>query len=221
VYFDAVINTNAQMGNQIPNQAHLEYTNAPGIDYEDDSNDPEVHTGGKHLLKTDTAGTVLEGAVFKLARLATEEEIQDESVTKGKLTIDGAEREVVFVPFYDSEEMTGEKVTQVTTDKEGKAVIYGLAYGDYYVVEIKAPAGYNLLTAPVKIEIHESSHITKEMNLLDESQNVIDHTLKVINVKFGMPETGGIGTTVFTVAGLGVVGSAALLIAINTKKKRV
>lgn len=221
VYYDAIINTNAQMGAQIPNQAHLEYTNAPGIDYADDSNKPEVHTGGKHLLKTDTAGTVLEGAQFKLARMATEEEIQDDSVTKGKLNIDGEERAVVFVPFYATEDMTGEKVTQVVTDSEGKAVFYGLAYGEYYVVETKAPAGYNLLTAPVKIEIHESSHITKDMNLLDEAQAVIDNTLKVINVKFVMPETGGIGTTVFTIAGLGVVGSAALLIALNAKKKRV
>lgn len=221
VYYDAVINTNAQMGAQIPNRAHLEYTNAPGIDYADDSNQPEVHTGGKQLLKTDTAGAVLEGAVFKLARAATEEELLDDSVVKRKLTVDGEELSVVFVPFYPSADMTGEKVMEVTTDKEGKAVFYGLAYGEYYVVETKAPAGYNLLTVPVKIEIHESSHITKEMNLLDESQTVIDNTLKVINVKFVMPETGGIGTTVFTVAGLGVVGSAALLIALNTRKRRV
>lgn len=221
VYYDAVINTDAQMGTQIPNQAHLEYTNAPGIDYEDDSNEPEVHTGGKHLLKTDTAGTVLEGAVFKLARLATEAEIQDDTITKRKLTIDGEEKNVVFVPFYASVDMSGEKVMEVTTDKNGKAVFYGLAYGEYYVVETKAPAGYNLLTNPVKIEIHESSHITRDMNLLDEKQAVIDNTLKVINVKFVMPETGGIGTTVFTVAGLGILGSAGLLIALNSKKRSI
>ena len=202
VYFKAAINSNASMGQEIPNQAHLEYTNSAGVEYDADSDVPEVHTGGTSIRKTDILGTTLKNAVFKIARKAMEGETSTD-----KLTVNGETLDVVFESFYATTDLSGEKVTEVTTDENGSAVIYGLAYGTYYIVETKAPEGYNLLTAPVVVEIDEDSH---------EEGNVV----KVINTRFVLPETGGMGTTVFTMTGIAIVGTAFLLIAMNTKKKR-
>ena len=219
VYFNAVINENASMGENIPNDAHLDYTNSAGIDYEDDSNIPEVHTGGKNILKTDSANAPLAGATFKIAREATQEEIVDTNVTKDTLHVDGKELTVVFVDFHATKEMTEEKVFEVTTDENGKAVFYGLAYGDYYIVETQAPAGYNLLTQPIAVTINESSHLTEEDEWLDADNQYVDNTLQIINTKFVLPETGGVGTALFTIAGLGIIGTAGMLLFLNRKKK--
>ncbi len=208
VYFTAAINSNASLGEEIPNDAHLDYTNSAGVDYDADSDVPEVHTGGTNILKTDTKGSPLAGASFKIAREATEEELADDTITKETLNVDGKTLTVVFVDFYSTKDLSGEKTDEVTTDENGAAIIYGLAYGTYYIVESKSPAGYNLLTAPIVVQIDGESH-------LDE--NVI----KVINTKFVMPETGGIGTTVFTATGLVIIGSAVLLLIFNSKKRKV
>ena len=215
VYYNAIINSNASMGEEIPNQAHLDYTNSAGVDYDADSDEPEVHTGGTNILKTDAAGNVLEGAVFKIARKA----MADESAAD-VLTVDGETIEIVFEDFYMTSDLSGEMVTEVTTDAEGKAVIYGLAYGTYYIVETKAPAGYNLLTAPIKVEIHAASHLTEVDGVMDQDGNVIDNTVKVINTRFVLPETGGVGTSVFTVTGFAIIATGATLIAMNSKKKK-
>lgn len=218
VYFNATINSNASMGTEIPNQAHLDYTNSAGVDYDSDSDIPEVYTGGTNILKTDVDGIPLSGAVFKIVREATEAEIQDGSILKEKLTVGEKDLTVVFESFYDNVDLEGEKVAQVTTNEDGKAVIYGLAYGEYYLVEIKAPSGYNLLTAPIQVVINQYSHYTGEMHAQGTGDQVMDNTIKVINTKFILPDTGGIGTTVFTVTGTVLLGSAAILLLTNKKR---
>lgn len=207
VYFTAAINSNASLGEEIPNDAHLDYTNSAGVDYDADSDVPEVHTGGTNIRKTDAKENPLAGASFKIAREATEEELADDTITKEILTVDGEPLNVVFVDFYATGDLSGEKTYEVTTNENGAAVIYGLAYGTYYIVETQSPAGYNLLTAPIKVEINAESHL--EAN-----------SIKVINTKFVMPETGGIGTTVFTVTGLVIIGAAVLLLVFNAKKRK-
>lgn len=211
VYFQAVINENAAMGEAIPNQAHLDYTNSAGIDYDADSDIPEVHTGGINLLKTDVEGKALAGASFKIAREATEAELADETIAKETLIVGEEELTVVFVDFHASADLSGEKVSEVTTGEDGKAVLYGLAYGSYYIVETKAPSGYNLLTQPIAVTINKDSHLTDAEG--------VDNTLKVINTKFVLPETGGMGTTVFTVAGIAIIGLACMLLLAKRKKR--
>ena len=220
VYFKAVINENAAMGQIIPNQATLDYTNSAGVDYESKSDIPEVHTGGTNILKVDSSENPLAGAIFKIAREATAEELANESIQKELLTI-GEDKTitVVFEQFHATKDLSGEKVSQVTTDENGEAVLYGLAYGQYYIVETKAPAGYNLLTAPIAVTIDAESHLTAA-DFEPEAEDAVDNTIQVVNTRFVLPDTGGVGTTLFTVTGIAVMGCAGLLILMNSKKKR-
>ena len=207
VYFDAVINTKAELGTEIPNQAHIDYTNNVGLEYEDDSDRPEVHTGGLNVKKIDAAnGDALSGAVFKIAR-----PISDGGSAELTVTVNGEEIGLVYVGFYMDEDMEGDKVYEVATAEDGTALIYGLSFGDYYLVESKAPEGYNKLSAPVAVEITANSHIT------DDAEG--GYVTVKNSSEFILPETGGMGTAIFTVIGLSLIGAAAAVYFVTGKKK--
>ena len=102
--------------------------------------------------------------------------------------------------------------TEITTDSTGEFTIQGLDADIYYLTEIQQPAGYNKLSAPVKIVINESGTIT-----IGESADPVDK-VEVEN-KSGslLPSTGGMGTTLFYIFGaILVIGSGVVLI---TKKR--
>ncbi|MCQ9210182.1 SpaA isopeptide-forming pilin-related protein [Granulicatella seriolae] len=69
----------------------------------------------------------------------------------------------------------------------GEFEVTGLTAGTYNLYETKAPAGYALLPTPVEFTVGSNSYT-----------NIQD----VNNKKVTIPETGGIGTVIFTVAGL-------------------
>ncbi len=189
VYFDACIDEDAILGTEIPNQAHIRYENNVGIDFDRDSDIPEVHTGGISLVKVDASNQSkrLSGATFTL-------NIKNEDGTFTPVT------------FYTDAAMT-QKAEEAVTDDNGCALFYGLAYGTYYLIETEAPAGYNLLTEPVEVVVGSSTHLEANAVLVTNS------------AQFQLPETGGIGTMVFTLGGAGILGAAALVL-LGGKKRR-
>ena len=101
--------------------------------------------------------------------------------------------------------------TEVTTDDNGAAVFNGLKDGTYHLVETAAPAGYNLLATEVEVVINGADATEVDLSSLTATAKVENSTGTTI------PETGGIGTTIFYVAGgLLVLGAVILLI---TKKR--
>ena len=103
--------------------------------------------------------------------------------------------------------------TVLTTGENGKIEIDGLDADTYYLREVKAPAGYNKLPDDVSIVI---TGATKG----DNDELTYTTVLAKVNNQSGteLPSTGGIGTTIFYVAGgVLVIGAAALLIAKRKK----
>lgn len=207
-YFTAQINQNAVMGAEIPNQAHVEFTNNVGKTFTADSDQPEVHTGGAQLKKVDANDSTktLAGATFEVYRIATSEESNaDTENAISSYTVENADDETVTtklmpVFFYDNATLTGEKVSSFTTDENGVGYVYGLAYGDYYLVETKAPSGYNKLATPIKITINATSHQT-------ENAVTVKNTAGAL-----LPSTGGPGTTAFSIGGTALMAAAVLLL---------
>lgn len=97
--------------------------------------------------------------------------------------------------------------TEVTTGNHGEAFFEGLANGTYYLVETKAPAGYNQLEKPHKVEVAGGT-----------TETALTVTATVENQAGTLlPSTGGMGTTIFYVLGaVLVVGAGVLLV---TKKR--
>lgn len=97
--------------------------------------------------------------------------------------------------------------TTVKTDKNGAASFNGLADGTYYLVETKAPAGYNLMEKPFKVEVKGDSTGAN----LSVTANIANSTGTTL------PSTGGMGTTIFYVLGSALVLGAVVLLV--TKKR--
>lgn len=208
IYFTAYINQTATMGESIPNQAQVSYTNQLNKTYEAVSDRPEVHTGGAQFVKVDSQdpGKTLSGAVFTLYREATEQDLAQD-VDYITVVIGDTPRKLIPVAFYAAADLSGEKVLSVTTGADGHVYLYGLAYGDYYLMESSAPAGYNKLKEPVKFTISESSHTEQAVIRIENTSGV------------QLPETGGMGTQIFTIGG-SVLIIVALCLLVTQKRLR-
>lgn len=114
---------------------------------------------------------------------------------------------------YDSQEST--KASLFTTPVDGKFSIRGLDAGTYYLEEIKAPAGYNALAAPIEVVITAVIDEVTHVGTATVTYNGTSTGEVKIENKTGaeLPSTGGIGTTIFyVVGGILVLGAAILLI---------
>ena len=99
------------------------------------------------------------------------------------------------------------------TPNNGRFSIIGLDAGTYYLKEIEAPAGYNMLKDPIEVVITATVDGATNTGTATVTP-AVDGTVKVEN-KTGaeLPSTGGIGTTIFyVVGGLLVVAAGVLLV---------
>lgn len=116
----------------------------------------------------------------------------------------------------------------VTFTKDGKNI--KVSEGIYYLEETKAPSGYTLLTSKIKVEVIKitaddgtTSYVYKVND--EESGTTIDKETGEIIVTvenksgFNLPSTGGMGTYLFTIAGLVIMAGAAFLL-IASKRRR-
>ena len=117
----------------------------------------------------------------------------------------------------------------ITTDANGEASVKNLdAQVTYYVKETKAPNGYSLndfaykLQRPKEDEATVTSGTKKENNVTYTVQtytykNFIDMPIKDTKLS-ALPSTGGIGTTIFTIAGCLIMVTAAGLFFASRKR---
>ena len=97
----------------------------------------------------------------------------------------------------------------------------GLAAGDYWLVETKAPDGYSGITAPIKITIEKSTDT--EVNNWTISKDNTPEADKIIDIENSagtlLPETGGMGTILFTVVGVALILIIAASFVISRRKR--
>ena len=131
--------------------------------------------------------------------------------------------------------------TVFVTDANGQLLVKGVAEGKYTVIETKAPDGYNQLASPMEITATisgSSTYTTTYTTYYDEDGNQVETqqengttltrtydvnvTELVIENNAGtlLPETGGVGTTLFYIIGSIIVVTAIVALVVERRMKK-
>lgn len=204
VKYTATVNENA-IAKISENDAKLVYSNDP--------TDSKNH--GELTDKETVYSAKIKIVKYHDALEDTNNRLQNAKFVLSKKVMEG-EKEGVKYYKYDS---INNAVTWVDTRKDadvfvttvnGEAEVRGLKNGTYYLIETEAPAGYNLLAEPVKVEINGSD---ANVDSLTVTTNVENHTGSLL------PGTGGIGTRIFYIAGAALLLGAVVVLLVKKFKK--
>ena len=191
VTYTADLNANAasKFATALPNTDGLYYGNNSGMNYEPGQT-VNVFTYGVNVAKVDgNTNSPLGGAVFT---------VYTDAAATNELKVDG------------------KKVIATTDDTTGMAnfVLEGSTTAfcfdadlTYYVKETAAPAGYNINDSVFTVNIDTTKGVTQV------------NGAAIPNYKPVVPETGGMGTMMFTIGGAALIACAGVLFLIVRKKK--
>ena len=200
ITYSAVLNEKAEKINN--NKATLVYGNNNKIEKE-----TKTYTYEFDLIKTDSSNVLLDGAEFKLYDAAT----------------GGNEIKVILIDEANHiyrVAIEAENAAEAITVTDGKATIFGLGNGTYYLAETKQPEGYNKLASRVEVKVENADNkATTEVNENDKTVYVEGSGgVHVINYNGTvLPTTGGLGTTLFIAIGSLVALMAAVVLVTNKR----
>lgn len=176
-----------------------------GAEYAGDNVD--LYTGSITLTKVDAnnTNTKLANAEF------TVQKYNADNTTLGEaLKFDYANGVYTYNP-----ESTRQNATTVVTDTNGEVKVEGLDVGKYHFTETKAPNGYSINEAGKDIVLGLGDGVTEATANFAATG---DLTLKDSQLS-ALPATGGIGTTIFTIVGCGIMIAAAGLFFTSRRKE--
>lgn len=171
----------------------------------------KTYSGNAKITKLEVNTTnVLKGAEFVVYRMNGD--VKEYAVIDENGWITGQ-----WIAETTKNEVPAGLGTTLTTADDGTVTVKGLKAGDYYFKEVVAPDGYSITNDDIAFTMAETK---------DETTGAITgvapthpELIKMYDSKLSaLPSTGGIGTTIFTIAGCAIMIAAAGLFFASRKK---
>lgn len=223
VEYDAKINETAKniyteengSGDEITNNFEIKYMNTfstvgtPGPEKSVKSNDVYVYVGGKKFVKTNDYNIDEESRIQYL-KDATFELYYGTANTKVTWTNELIKMNDANADKFSGTIQSGQPIV-LKSGEEGTFEIKGLKAktigfdGEYKLVETAAPSGYVKLNVPITFTVTKSSYGEETPFQIKNAQEP------------KIPQTGGIGSIIFLVAGFTMMGAA--IVALKRKEQ--
>lgn len=185
------------------NKANLVENNATSTQ-DPNGTTTKTYSGNATITKYEVNTTnVLKGAEFVVYRINKETNKKEYAVIDNEGWITGewtAETTKDVVP-------AGLGSTLTTAD-DGTVTVKGLKAGDYYFKEVVAPDGYSISNTDIAFTMAETTD--KTTGVVTGVAPTQPELIKMYDSKLSaLPSTGGMGTTLFTIAGCAIMVAAA------------
>lgn len=226
--YNCTVNENALTYDYENNTAKLTYSKSPYTNETNETPEKKTYVIDLNLdvlkidgaTKTEQNPTKLDGAKFKLYREVTTDGTTTKEFYKW------ADNKVTWTTEADAD------VFETDSNGKLKQQVRGLDRGTYYLLETKAPTGFNALKDPVEIIISVSeadNKVTYTATYGGEAAAMTNGTVDLATAQASaqpvatgtisnehgveLPSTGGIGTTLFYIVGaVLVIGAGVLLV---------
>lgn len=200
--YSATVNEKIKIGSdQNTNEVKFTY------DHKEKSSYTVLYSFGFDLTKRadSETGELLAGAEFELKQNG--EALKFKKLSDGHYAVDPA----------------GE--TKLVTGADGKIIIDGLNVGNYKLKETKAPDNFNLMQGEKDVTITQNGeaqekHLLANTNDKENSKSAYWYQTVVDKRISGLPATGGMGTTIFMVAGIAVMACAVVALMVVLKRQK-
>lgn len=176
-----------------------------------------INAGNIHIYFYDSKAQLQKGAVFRIARKASIEELGNDTIPKDKIVHQATGYTVVYESFISDRDDRGKEYVDLEASRTGALLLTGIPEGLYFLVETKPPNGCQKTESiySFTIERNDSAMVSEEISRSDSCGSgrlIIEHK------RYNLSELYYADTQLYTAGIFSIIGAALAWLSFSSKK---